>query len=99
DGRLIGYIGRSDRALTTFLTEEEPLRSRELTALTEALRDEVRPGRRAALLIATIDKTAAASSPLASAFVERGFTPSAAGLSLRRAARHLDPMEESEDAE
>jgi ATP-dependent Lhr-like helicase len=99
DGRLIGYIGRSDRALTTFLTEEEPLRSRELTALTEALRDEVRPGRRAAFLIATIDKIAAANSPLASAFVERGFTPSSAGLSLRRAARHLDPMEEAEDAE
>jgi ATP-dependent Lhr-like helicase len=99
DGKLVAYLGRSDRALATFLAEEEPLRSRHLTALTQALAELVRPGRRTALLIASIDRQSASSSPLASAFIAAGFTPSSAGLALRRSARNLDPVEDADDSE
>jgi ATP-dependent Lhr-like helicase len=94
NGKLLAYLGRSDRALTTFLTEEEPEHSRELGALSRALRELVAPGRRAALLLATIDKQNAAASPFAAAFIAEGFTSSASGLSLRRGARALEPSED-----
>lgn len=97
-GKLVAYLGRSDRALATFLSEEEPLRSQQLVALVHALRDLVRPGRRSALLIASIDKQSASNSPLAAAFISEGFAPSSAGLSLRRAGRSFDPMEDAEEA-
>jgi ATP-dependent Lhr-like helicase len=95
-GKLIAYLGRSDRVLSTFLSEEEPERTRELSALTRALRDFVAPGRRPALLIASIDKQSATSSPLAPAFIAEGFTSSASGLSLRQRARSREPSEEDE---
>jgi hypothetical protein len=51
------------------------------------------------LLIASIDKQSASGSPLASAFIAAGFTPSSAGLALRRSARNLDPVEDADDSE
>ncbi|MGC4095182.1 MAG: helicase-related protein [Polyangiaceae bacterium] len=98
DGKLIGYVGRSDRALTTFLADDEPLRTHQIQALTQSLTSLLKPGKRQALLIATIDKVAATQSPLSAAFIEAGFSPSAVGLTLRRTAAALDPLDELDDA-
>jgi ATP-dependent Lhr-like helicase len=83
-GRLLAYLARSDRALTTFLASEEPERGRGLDALLGALKTLVGPGRRRALLLQTIDKVDAARSELAPAFVAAGFSSSAQGLAIRR---------------
>ena len=98
-GKLLAYLGRNDRALTTFLSDEEPQRSQQVAALTRALAELVAPARRPALLLATIDKQSAASSPLARAFLAAGFTPSAAGLALRRGARTFEEPEDDGSAE
>ena len=97
-GRLLAYLGRSDRALSLFLDEEEPARSHQLSALLAALKTLVGPGKRRVLLIQTIDREEAGRSPHAAAFVAAGFSGAAAGLSLRRGVAPLDDAEALEDA-
>ena len=55
EGALVGYLGRSEQSLLTFLPGEEPERSAAIAALTEALGELVVEGRRKAVLISTID--------------------------------------------
>jgi ATP-dependent helicase Lhr and Lhr-like helicase len=98
EGRLIAYLGRSDRALSLFLEEEEPQRSHQLAALLGALKTLVGPGKRRVLLIQSIDRQDAPRSPLAAAFLAAGFTTGASGLSLRRGVVPLDDTEALEDA-
>lgn len=98
EGRLLAYLGKSDRALRLFLQEEEPGRTHQLEALLGALKTLVGPGKRRALLIQTIDREEATRSPFAQAFVGAGFTSGASGLGLRRGALPVEDEAELEDA-
>jgi ATP-dependent Lhr-like helicase len=82
-GELLGWLGRSEKSVVTFLPEAEPERSRAALALAGALADRVARQQRRAVLIATLDREPAQSSPLAPMFREAGFSVSAQGLLLR----------------
>lgn len=84
DGELIGYLGKSEKDLTTFLPEHEPERGHVITALASALAGLVDAGRRRTLLIARIDGEDAEQSALGPSLVAAGFTPSSRGY-FRRA--------------
>jgi hypothetical protein len=85
DGALVGWMGRGENPLMTFLPGSEPERSSRARALARALGGLVDRGHRPALLISTVDGEDAARSALAPVFAEAGFTPSAQGLHRRRA--------------
>src|SRR5205823_9528744 len=55
DGALVGFLGRSEQSLLTFVPDDEPARSAALRALGAALGALVDEGRRRAVLISTID--------------------------------------------
>ncbi|WP_437878807.1 DEAD/DEAH box helicase [Sorangium sp. So ce513] len=84
DGRLLAWMGRTERSLTTFLPEAEPERGEAIRAIASALAALVNEGRRRAVLVATIDGEPAHASPLARALAEVGFTSGAHGY-LKRA--------------
>jgi ATP-dependent helicase Lhr and Lhr-like helicase len=86
DGALVGWMGRGEHPLLTFLPDEEPARSRTAEALARGLARLVDGGARPALLIASIDGVDPARSPLLPAFVREGFAATARGLLKRRAA-------------
>jgi len=89
-GRLLAYLGKSDRALSLFLSEEEPARGQELAQLLTALKSLVSASQRRVLLLQTIDREDAQRSPHAPVFLAAGFSGGASGLSLRRSALPLD---------
>jgi ATP-dependent Lhr-like helicase len=97
-GRLLAYLGKSDRALSLFIDEEEPARGHQLAALLTALKTLVGPGKRRVLLIQTIDRVEAPKSPHAAAFIAAGFSSGASGLGLRRGVASFDEEEALEDA-
>ncbi len=97
-GRLIAYLGKSDRALSLFIDEDEPARSHQLTALLTALKSLVGPGKRRILLIQTINREEAPRSPHAAAFLLAGFSSGASGLGLRRGIAPVGDEETLEDA-
>lgn len=80
DGRLLGWLGRSEQNLETFAPD--PASQRTLAQALAALVDGVR---RRALLIARIDGRDVAESALAPDLRAAGFTPGIKGY-LRRAA-------------
>ncbi|WP_437564045.1 Lhr family helicase [Sorangium sp. So ce542] len=84
DGRLLAWMGRTERSLTTFLPEAEPERGAAIHAIASALAGLVAEGRRRAVLVATIDGEPAHSSPLSRALAEVGFTSGSHGY-LKRA--------------
>jgi len=87
DGALLGWLGRSEQALLTFLAPEEPARAgAQARALAEALAQLVDGTGRRALLLSTIDGEPARTSPLAAAFLAAGFSTGGSGLLKRRAA-------------
>jgi ATP-dependent Lhr-like helicase len=92
-GRLLAYLGKNDRALWSFLNDDEPERGHELQALLTALKTLIGPGRRRALVLQTINREAAPRSPLAAAFIAAGFSHSATGLGLRRGDLSPDELE------
>jgi ATP-dependent Lhr-like helicase len=85
DGELLGWLGRGEHPLLTFLPEEEPARTEAARALAAALAARVTSSGARALLVPSIDGAFAADSPLARFFLEAGFVPTARGL-LRRAS-------------
>jgi ATP-dependent Lhr-like helicase len=97
-GRVLAYLSKSDRALSLFLEEQEPAHTHQLEALLAALKTLVGPGKRRVLLIQTIDRTEAARSPHAAAFVAAGFSSGASGLGLRRGVVPLDESALEDDA-
>jgi ATP-dependent Lhr-like helicase len=97
-GRLLGYLGKSDRSLSLFLAEEEPERGHQLSALLAALKTLVGPSKRRVLLIQTIDREDAPRSRFAAAFLAAGFGTGASGLSLRRGLAPVEDEDELEDA-
>jgi ATP-dependent Lhr-like helicase len=84
DGRLLAWVGRTERSLLTFLPDAEPARAEAIHAIAEALAGLVDEGRRRSVLLATADGSPVAGSPLAEALREVGFTESLHGF-LKRA--------------
>ncbi|MBV9947367.1 MAG: winged helix DNA-binding domain-containing protein, partial [Myxococcales bacterium] len=95
EGVLLGWMGRGDHPVLTFLPEQEPARSNAARALAGALASLVDEGGRAALLISTIDGVDATASPLAGAFAAAGFTRAARGLMKRRQPAGADARKAS----
>ncbi len=83
DGALVGWIGRTEQSLLTFLPTSEPARGRTIDALADALAGLVRSGARRALMLASIDGESAMRSPLTEALIARGFRHGLRGLLLR----------------
>jgi hypothetical protein len=83
DGELLGWMGRGEHPLLTFLPDEEPSRTEAARALAAALAARVGSAGLRALLIATIDGARSDQSPLLPSFLEAGFSSTARGL-LRR---------------
>jgi ATP-dependent Lhr-like helicase len=86
DGSLIGYLGRGDRALVTWIPPAEPWRARAVRALAQALVQRARSGDEAprGMLIEEIDGSPAALHPFRTAFVAAGFIVGALGLQATR---------------
>jgi ATP-dependent Lhr-like helicase len=97
DGALLGWLGRGERNLETFVPAEEPARSQARRALARALAGLVDGVRRRALLIAKVDGADVGASPLAADLRAAGFTPGIKGF-LRRVSgvAQLDEDEEGE---
>ena len=104
DGALVGWLGRGEQNLQTFLPGEEPERSQRARALAHALAALVDEGKRKALLIARVDGEDVEGSPLAPALKAAGFTSGSKGYlktaPLGRGAIAPEPAEalEEEDA-
>ncbi|HEY8042143.1 MAG TPA: DEAD/DEAH box helicase [Polyangiaceae bacterium] len=96
DGALLGWMGRGEHPLLTFLPEAEPDRSGQARILAAALAELVDGGKRRALLIATVDGVEAARSPLAAAFTGAGFSATQRGLFKR--GRGSEPADGVDDA-
>jgi ATP-dependent helicase Lhr and Lhr-like helicase len=91
DGRLLAWVGRTERSVLTFLPESEPARAAAIRAIAAALAARVEQGRRRMLLIATVDGEPAHASPLARALAEVGFTSMSHGYLKRAAAPEPAP--------
>lgn len=89
DGELIGYLGRAERTLLSFLPADEPERGHAGEALAKALSDMVDLGRRRSLLIAQVDGESTEKAPLAPYLVKAGFTTTSRGFFKRGASRGL----------
>ena len=85
DGELVGWMGKTEETLVTFIPEHEPARTRAVEALAEALLGRVRGGARVSILLQTIDGERALTTSLGRLLVERGFKHSSNGISLRNA--------------
>jgi ATP-dependent Lhr-like helicase len=96
DGALLGWMGRGENPVLTFLPDDEPARTHAARTLALALASLVDRGPRPALLVSTIDGHDAARSALAPAFAQAGFTRSARGL-LKRRDEDRRPHSEHED--
>lgn len=83
DGELVGWLGRTEQSLLTFLPAHEPARSRAIDALADALARLVRSGARRAIMLASIDGESAMRSPITEALLSRGFRHGLRGLLLR----------------
>lgn len=83
-GELVGWIGRGEKSLLTFLPAEEPERRAAAVALAEGLAAFVDTGRRQALNLERIDGNDATAWPLAVVFTEAGWQSTSKGLLKRR---------------
>ena len=83
-GELVGWLGRGEHNLHTFLPGQEPARTHAARALAGALAGLVDDGRRKALLVARVDGVDVNASPLAPFLKEAGFTAGLRGY-LKRA--------------
>jgi ATP-dependent Lhr-like helicase len=84
DGALLGWMGRGENPILTFLPEDDGARAEGAHALAQGLAELVDSGSRPALLVGSIDGVDASASPLAPAFARAGFISTARGLLKRR---------------
>ncbi len=87
DGAVIGYLGRSERDLVTFLPAEEPDRGHAAEALARALAGIVESGRRKTLLVEKIDGVTAEGAELGRVLAEVGFSATSKGYFKRGVRR------------
>ncbi len=88
DGELIGYVGKTEKNLLTFLPEQEPARGEAARALAAALAALVDEGRRRTLLIGRIDGEEASQSAFGARLAEAGFTAMSKGYFRRGVGPH-----------
>jgi ATP-dependent Lhr-like helicase len=94
EGELLGWLGRGDHPLLTFLPPDDPARTDASRRLAAALAARVDQAGLRALLVSTVDGVEAARSPLARVFVDAGFTATMHGLLRRgRGTRATDEAE------
>ena len=86
DGALLGYIGRAESNLVTFLPSAEPERGAAAAALAGALAGLVDAGRRRAVLVTRVDGQDPRESPLAPYLTAVGFHAGSRGYLKRIAA-------------
>ena len=86
-GELIGYMGKTEKQLLTFLPGEEPERGHAAEALVKALAGLVEQGRRKTLLIAKIDGVEAENRRSARGSRPRGSRRRARGISSGEGGR------------
>jgi ATP-dependent Lhr-like helicase len=87
DGSMIGYVGRAEKSLLTFLPAEEPAHVHAAEALAGALAALVDEGRRRTLLLERIDGEEAARSALGPRLEAAGFTATSKGYFKRMVLR------------
>jgi ATP-dependent helicase Lhr and Lhr-like helicase len=83
DGALLGYLGRREKSLRTFLPKDEPERTHAARRLAAGLAALVDGELRRALIIATIDGEPARGTGFGAALEQAGFTPIGEGYVLR----------------
>jgi ATP-dependent Lhr-like helicase len=83
DGELIGYLGRAERTLLSFLPESEPEHGHAAEALAKALAGMVEQGRRRTLLITHVDGEPTEKTALAPRLAKAGFTATSRGFFKR----------------
>ena len=83
DGALLGYIGRAESNLVTFLPPSEPERGAAAAALAGALARLVDAGRRRAVLVRKVDGLDPRESPLALYLTAAGFLAGSRGYLKR----------------
>jgi ATP-dependent Lhr-like helicase len=83
DGAVIGYLGRSEHDLVTFLPGAEPERGHAAEALASALGGIVESGRRKTLLVEKIDGVTAEGAALGRVLVGAGFSATSKGYFKR----------------
>lgn len=86
EGEVIGWLGRTEQSLLTFLPAQGPARTRAIDALADALTALVQSGARSELQLATIDGQSAMRSTLTEALQARGFRHGLKGLVLEAEA-------------
>ena len=94
DGELLGWLGRAEGPLLTFLPPDEPARSAAARALAGALAEIVDAGSMRALVITTVDGREAASRDERPAVADAGFLAGARTL-LRRPSAHAERRPEA----
>ena len=97
DGRLVAWLSRADRNISTFLPESEPERSETLAAIAGALGSLVASGRRNVLLVSRVDGEEPGRSPLARFLGEAGFQAGSRGY-LKRSVPRAVAVEVEADA-
>ncbi|MEP7121348.1 MAG: hypothetical protein ABJE95_10580, partial [Byssovorax sp.] len=87
DGRLVGYLGRTEKDLLTFLPDDFGPTSRSAKALAQGLAALVEDHARRTLILGRIDGDDPEKSPLAPHLAAVGFSPSSKGFFKRGATR------------
>jgi ATP-dependent Lhr-like helicase len=82
DGELLAYLGKGEREVTTYLPDDEPLRSQKARALARVLAAWSARGDRRALGWSLVGGEPIARSALTPFLLEAGFVPSGPGLRL-----------------
>jgi ATP-dependent Lhr-like helicase len=83
-GELVGFIGRGEKSLSTYLPAEDPERRAAVVALAQGLSDFVESGRRPALAIERIDGADATAWAHVRTLVDAGFQVTSKALLKRR---------------
>jgi ATP-dependent Lhr-like helicase len=84
DGRLLGFLGRGEKSLETYLLPVDAEHQEAELVLATALAGLVDGMTRRALVLAEIDGAKARQSPFGRALERAGFTPVGDGYVLRR---------------
>ncbi|MFT3765703.1 MAG: DEAD/DEAH box helicase [Minicystis sp.] len=87
DGALVGYVGRTEKNLLTFLPKDEPDRGHAAEALAGALSALVDEGRRRTLLVSRVDGEEPERSAIGPKLAAAGFTPTSKGYFKRATLR------------
>ena len=98
DGRLLAWLGRRERTVLSFFSDEPRQAPRDAALTAEALARSIALRERTAYLIAAVDGEDVAKSALGKALLEAGFQATSRGY-LKRAPKRRDEVAELADDE